>query len=92
MRNFIAQPSEYDYSVAIREINGRMTKKRYETIRDWARRYNYNNSALYGISPNGYAYTCGCSHDCCGCVSGRYASLSISNNNATITITETYNY
>ncbi len=82
---------DYDFSVEQKVICGRMTIKRYEIIRNFVKKYNREWRYRYGISPNGYAYGCGCEHDCCGCPS---SSMNISFNQGNILLTRkiTYNY
>jgi hypothetical protein len=54
-------------------LEGRLTPSRAEAIKRHFDAINEDISAPYGVSPNGYAYRCGCQHDCCGClVSCRY--------------------
>lgn len=55
-------------------------------------RFNRDANYLYGISPNGYAYTCGCSHDCCGCLTSLRRTMTISRWDIVITETRLYNY
>lgn len=51
-------------------LSGRITPKRAQVIKQyWS---NRDITAPYGVSPNGYAYRCGCEHDCCGCLVGAY--------------------
>lgn len=65
LRRFFDTPdSDYDYRLLERTFVGRMTKKRYQLLRAYTR--STPDRAPYGISPAGYAYTCGCEHDCCG--------------------------
>jgi hypothetical protein len=97
MRKFkYTETNGHDYCVKSRTMTGRLTQKRYEILRRYVRKYNRDNSALYGVSPNGYAYTCGCERDCCGCLTrtrmdvdfqnfGRYAII-------TLFVSESYNY
>ncbi len=66
LKNFTPLDGDMDYSVEERKFFGRMTKKRYKSILKYVRDFNYEASAPYGRSPNGYAYRCGCEHDCCG--------------------------
>lgn len=57
-------------------LSGRVTPARAGRIKQHFDRINADLSAPYGVSPNGYAYTCGCEHDCCGClVRRRYKVL-----------------
>ena len=49
-------------------MEGRITPARAQVIARHFDAINADLSAPYGVSPNGYAYTCGCEHDCCGCL------------------------
>ena len=66
--NFSSEESGDGYFEAKRTIIGRLTPFRFKVLKNAVRKFNYNNEAPYGISPNGYAYRCGCEHDCCGCL------------------------
>jgi hypothetical protein len=69
MRKFKqADGSDYDYQIEQRVITGRLTPKRYKCLTKYVRAFNRKVAFPYGISPNGYAYSCGCEHDCCGCL------------------------
>jgi hypothetical protein len=46
----------------------------------------------YGISPNGYAYNCGCEHDCCGCLSGERIKAEFTKDKIVITHSQSFNY
>jgi hypothetical protein len=83
---------DYDLSIEQRVISGRMTIKRYEVIRNFVKKYNREWRYPYGISPNGYAYNCGCSHDCCGHISSSRMSISFNEGNVLIKKTISYNY
>ncbi len=87
---------DFDFAEYERKINGRITKNRRKAIERMVRVFNDIWSAPYGKSKNGYPYTCGCSHDCCGCLSTRSADLQFSlvggMETATITISESFNY
>ena len=75
MTKFISVHSDYDCRIAERIIQGRITPKRYKLLRKIIRTWNHNHNAPYGYSQNGYAYNCGCEHDCCGCLIGERMSL-----------------
>jgi HD superfamily phosphohydrolase YqeK len=85
-----------DSKAVQRIITGKITKARRKQIEHAARVFNREWAAPYGISPNGYAYNCGCEHDCCGCLTGKGASVSYErwgkNDCAIITIWTSYNY
>ena len=87
---------DYDYSRTERVITGKITKARRKAIEHAVRVFNREWSAPYGISPNGYAYNCGCSHDCCGCLTRKWANATFENwgknNSAIIQINSRYNY
>jgi hypothetical protein len=69
-----------------------MTIKRLKTIRNYVKRHNAQWFAPYGISPNGYAYRCGCSHDCCGCVTRNRMVIEFKSTAITIFHSVSYNY
>jgi hypothetical protein len=69
-----------------------MTIKRLQTIRNYVKRHNAQWFAPYGTSPNGYAYTCGCSHDCCGCVTRNRMTIDFNSKAITILHSVSYNY
>jgi HD superfamily phosphohydrolase YqeK len=76
-----------------RVFSGRFTKHRRKVLEKSVRLFNNNRSHPYGTSPNGYAYTCGCEHDCCGCLSSESAMLSIDHHRfLKITIIQTFNF
>ena len=56
----------YGYYEAKRTIIGRLTPLRFNILKNAVRKFNYLKDAPYGRSPKGYAYRCGCVHDCCG--------------------------
>ena len=84
--------SELGYTVESREIKGKLTRQHYYRVRHIVRKFNYYNNAPYGISPNGYAYTCGCIYDCCGCLIRRYATVVILSESFIISVHSSYNY
>ena len=65
---YIDDYTSYGCYESKREIIGRLTPLRYNILSKAVRKFNYCHDAPYGISPNGYAYRCGCEHDCCGCL------------------------
>lgn len=93
---FTLTDGEFDYAVAQRTISGKFTKKRRKAVEHIARQFNRKWDAPYGRSSNGYAYRCGCVHDCCGCLIGKGMSVEfnrIGNNHiAILSISESYNY
>ena len=88
--------SDFDGYESQRIISGKITKKRRKLIEHIVRSFNKRWEAPYGYSQNGYAYRCGCIHDCCGCLvhKGMYVDFQKSGNNhvAVLTISESYNY
>jgi hypothetical protein len=93
---FTIRDGDFDHSVIRREISGKFTKKRRKLIEKVVRKFNRKWDAPYGYSPNGYAYRCGCDHDCCGCLvnKGMYVKFHRLGNNhvAVLSISESYNY
>ena len=49
-------------------LSGRITPKRADIIKRAVDSINKNLAAPFGFSPEGYKYTCGHDHDCCGCM------------------------
>jgi len=99
MKNFVIDnSSDYDRSITVRSFYGRMTDKRREIITNYVEQFNESHSAPYGVSPNGYAYRCGCEHDCCGCLSRDYMDIELKPLFNTglydikLTRTQTFNY
>ena len=93
MNNFsISSESDLDCRIFTRTIHGRLTKYRYKKINKFIRTFNKDSRYPYGISKNGYAYTCGCSHDCCGCLSRQRMDMEFNQNKITITWTQSFNY
>lgn len=90
MKNFKAIESDYDYNVSQRQFSGKLTKNRYKAINRYVRKIN--NTHIYGTSPNGYAYRCGCEHDCCGCLSSQSLEFTYKYNQVVLTFIQTYNY
>jgi len=68
---------EMEYQRSQRIISGRLTPKRYKLISKAVRIWNNEHAAPYGRSQNGYAYRCGCEHDCCGCMTGESLDLDL---------------
>jgi hypothetical protein len=94
MQKFKQMDGDYGYGYAIyeRTLVGRITPKRWAIVRNYVKRYNHENKYPYGVSRNGYAYRCGCSHDCCGCLVR--TSMDIIPNAQTISIRlyQSFNY
>lgn len=84
------------YYKSKRILSGKITKKRRKILEHIVRSFNKEYEAPYGYSRNGYAYRCGCIHDCCGCLVSKGMSVEFKNlgNNqmAILTISESYNY
>lgn len=94
---FKTQGSDFDQAVSERELVGALTKNRYKILMRIVKNYNHNNSTPYGISPNGYAYRCGCEHDCCGCLYSTKMSIDFNQQTyplfkVTISVVSSYNY
>jgi len=70
----------------------RMTEKRLKIVSNFVNRHNEEWSAPYGVSPNGYAYRCGCVHDCCGCLSSNQMRIEKTPKAIIIFHTISYNY
>ena len=75
LNKFIEKRSDYDYTESEKEIIVRLTPLRFILLTKGVKKWNYNHKYPYGISPNGYAYRCGCEHDCCGCLVGQNMSF-----------------
>ena len=76
---------------------GRFTPKRRAIAQAYIDGLNEDMKAPYGISPNGYAYRCGCERDCCGCLVRRfYTPVYIGNPDGHcalhLELTEIFNY
>jgi hypothetical protein len=88
--------SDGDSVIAKRFISGRLTPKRYEIVKRYVRTFNRDNQFPYGVSPSGYAYTCGHEHDCCGCSTGKGMDFELYSNGDTaifeIIFYEGFNY
>jgi HD superfamily phosphohydrolase YqeK len=93
---FKTEISDFDSCVSKRLITGKFTKKRRKLVQRAVRNFNRNWKAPYGFSPKGYAYTCGCVHDCCGCLIWKQMNIEFkkwgNNHVAVLTIEEVYNY
>jgi hypothetical protein len=89
---------DFEVLTFTREINidyrKRMNKSRYKRMMHLARYLNYHCEFRYGMSRNGYAYRCGCEHDCCGCISQSGYRLTFLENPNRIQVVyfEAYNY
>lgn len=75
IEKFINVDGDYEVQIAERNLVLRLTPMRYKIITKSIKKWNYQNQFPYGISPNGYAYRCGCEHDCCGCLVGQNMSF-----------------
>ena len=84
--------SDFDRRVEVKVLKGATTPLRTKLLEQYANKYNEVNEAPYGVSPNGYAYTCGCSHDCCGCMIGTHMFVEQEHGSYTIKISTSYNY
>lgn len=76
--NWVGVAHDYDYNnskTTIPLMSGRLTPRRVAIIEQRIAEVNEEISAPYGRSPNGYAYRCGCEHDCCGCLSSDRVEL-----------------
>lgn len=96
MRKFKTVNGDFDHTQAERIIIGRLTPLRNKVIKRYVSKYNQAHFAPYGISPNGYAYSCGCSHDCCGCLCSDSMELEYIGGNDTqqvkLIISQSFNY
>ena len=90
--NWIQGDSDIDELTLTREISGRITKRRRKVIESTVRKYNRQSRHPYGTSPNGYGYTCGCSHDCCGCLVGKSMGVTFEDSRAILVHRSRYNY
>lgn len=84
--------SDFDTRVSVRTLTGNMTEARRERLDLIARLYTESHSAPYGVSPNGYAYTCGHEWDCCGCLIHDFMEVEHTESGSTIKIIQTFNY
>lgn len=93
---FQIEDGDFDFKLVQRTISGKITKKRRKAIEQIVRSFNRRWDAPYGISPNGYAYRCGCIHDCCGCLTSKGMNVKFqklgNNHVAILSISESYNY
>lgn len=90
MKHFKLIDGDFDYKVSERTFSGKMTKTRYKIIDRYVRKLN--NTHIYGTSRNGYAYRCGCKHDCCGCLSSQNMQFTYKHNQVTLIFTQSFNY
>ena len=89
--------SDFDSTrISERVISGKITRARRKAIEHSVRTFNRKWEAPYGYSFNGYAYRCGCEHDCCGCLVGKGMTVEFrklgNNHIAVMSIYESYNY
>jgi hypothetical protein len=87
---------DFDSRISEREISGKITRARRKAIEHSVRKFNRTWEAPYGYSHNGYAYRCGCEHDCCGCLVHKGMAVEFrklgKNHIAVLSIHENYNY
>lgn len=83
---------DLDSQVYTRMLFGRVTQKRLQIVKRYVKTYNHAMSAPYGYSQNGYAYTCGCSYDCCGCLTSTRIEMSFSRDEILLVLFKNYNY
>ena len=88
----LSAESDFDCQVLERVFVGKCTPQRKAILNKVANQYNKDNESPYGISPNGHSYTCGCIHDCCGCLIRSFASVEQTNNGYTLKIHNSYNF
>ena len=91
------EDTDFDLMVITRELNfdyTRLNKVRYKRMMRLLRNANRDCRFRYGMSPNGYAYSCGCSHDCCGCISSSGYAIEFVKDSKRIRLTyyQSYNY
>jgi hypothetical protein len=85
--------SDFEREIYERHFNKNyMTPKRMQILESYVTEYNEEWQYPYGVSPNGYAYNCGCPHDCCGCVSREYMNIEITRTSVILQKITTYNY
>jgi hypothetical protein len=93
---FQIEDGGFDFKLVQRTISGKFTKNRRKAIEKIVRQFNHKWDAPYGYSPNGYAYRCGCIHDCCGCLTSKGMNVQFqklgNNHVAILSISESYNY
>lgn len=94
MKNFELNYAKSDIDMVVfeRTITGRITEQRWNSVLEYTKQFNENWDAPYGTSPRGYAYTCGCEHDCCGHLITRRMGVECGVNVIKLWIVETYNY
>jgi len=91
-KRFDLELGDLDKTKFVRVIEGRITRKRYKLIKRFVRKYNIDNRYPYGVSEKGYAYRCGCEHDCCGHLVRTEMFATFGNNKTTIELISNYNY
>ena len=88
MRNFKpTEKSDYDYYQTSRTIVGRVTPQRVNRIQSFIDGFNEENRYPYG-----QGYSCGHTHDCCGCLVSERMSMDVSDGSITIYHNQTFNY
>lgn len=70
---------DIDFRTSVRFISGKITKKRWKFLDGFCRRKSY-------------AAHCGCSHDCCGCVSSECYTLERVRGGVKLTYSVHFNY
>jgi hypothetical protein len=69
-----------------------LTPRRIGVLKEFVSRHNEVNQNPYGVSPNGYRYLCGCSHDCCGCLTSDTMSLQFTRDYLVVRREQRFNY
>ena len=89
IRNFNYQQHESDYDryVSSRTIVGRVTPQRVGRIQSFIDAFNDENRYPYG-----QGYSCGHTHDCCGCLVSESMSMDVIDNSITIYHNQSFNY
>jgi hypothetical protein len=80
MRNFKLIESDIDYSIYKRVFSGKITKKRYLKINKYCRKKSFR------------ATNCGCSYDCCGCLSSQKLTFEYKQNQIIVILNHSFNY
>lgn len=71
--------SDVCYRTYLREIVGRITYKRHKLLQRYSRMKSWRNS-------------CGCEHDCCGCVFSERMEIQTTSEGFKIYFTQSLNY
>jgi hypothetical protein len=89
----MSDDSDFDRVILTRDFEkSHLTPRRIGVLKEFVSRHNEENRYPYGVSPNGYRYTCGCSHDCCGCLTSDTMSLHFTRNNVVVRREQSFNY